>query len=563
MKMFKVEKIRLGESLVKEGLITTLQLENALAVQKTSNRKIGKILIELKYVTEEQIAIALSKLLNVKYLKLKNYNIDSQAINLLTEYQARKFKAIPIQEKDNIIELGMSDPLDLIAYDELQKIIKKEIKVICITEEDLFFAIDKYYNNKESLTNLAEELEKDIFINTENINQGLTVEEAPVIKLLYGVFEDAMKNGASDIHIEPQKEKTMIRFRIDGELVLHTEVNNKICAPLISRLKIVSNLDISEKRLPQDGRFNLEINHKYVDVRLSILPGYYGEVAVMRLLKQDINFINIDNLNMSQEMLSAYLEMIESPEGMILVVGPTGSGKTTTLYSSLSHINHINKKIITIEDPVEYQLPMLNQINVNEKINLTFEKVLRSVLRQDPDIIMVGEIRDTITAQIALRGAVTGHLIFSTLHAKNSVSTPIRLIDMGIPPYMVASALQGVLSQRLIRKNCPECTIEYQPNEKEKIWIEKDLELNTQDIHWKKGLGCSYCNHTGFVGRTPVYELLVMDDDLTRLLYKNDFSDFYALAYHKINNQNMKDGLINLLKKGIISIDEVKKMRLI
>lgn len=561
--MIKVEKIRLGEALVKEGLITTLQLENALAVQKTSNRKLGKILIELKYVTEEQIAISLSKLLQVQYLKLKNYNIDVEVVNLLSEYQARKFKAIPIKKNNQIIELAMSDPLDLMAYDELQKILKKEIKVICITEEDLFFAIDKYYSNKENLSNLAEELEKDIFINTENLNQGLTVEEAPVIKLLYGVFEDAIKNGASDIHIEPQKEKTMIRFRIDGELILHTEVNNKICAPLISRLKIVSNLDISEKRLPQDGRFNLEIHHKSVDVRLSILPGYYGEVAVMRLLRQDTNFINIANLNMSKEMFQSYLNMIESPEGMVLVVGPTGSGKTTTLYSSLSHINTINKKIITIEDPVEYQLPMLNQINVNEKIDLTFEKILRSVLRQDPDIIMVGEIRDTITAQIALRGAVTGHLIFSTLHTKDSVSTPIRLIDMGIAPYMVASALQGVLSQRLIRRNCPECTIEHELTEKEKIWVEKDLELNYHHVHWKKGMGCSYCNHTGFFGRVPVYELLVMDDELTRLLYKSDFSEYYKAASNKIHNHSMKNGLIELLKAGNVCIDEVKKMRLI
>lgn len=558
--MSRPEKIRLGEVLISQGLITATQLDSALSTKGNSSRRLGKILVEMNYVSEEQISRALASQLKIQFVDLKNYEIDSNTFFKLNEAQARRYRAVVLRESVNSFTVGMADPSDLNVYDELVKILKKDLTLVCVTEESLLFTIDRLYRHKENIQDIAKELEQDI-INLVGVDlQELTVEDAPVIKLLKGVFEDAVRSNASDIHIEPQKDHAMIRFRIDGVLQLHTKINNKICAPLISRLKIISNLDISEKRLPQDGRFQIEVKNNAFDVRISILPENFGEAAVMRLLNQSSTMLNVEKIGMPDFILEPFNKMIHANEGMVLVVGPTGSGKTTTLYSALSTIKSMEKKIITIEDPIEYQLPLINQVPINEKIDLTFGKVLRSVLRQDPDVVMIGEIRDSETAQIALRSAITGHLILSTLHTKDTVSAAARLIDVGVPGYMVATALQGVLSQRLIRVNCPECITDYHPTGKDLIWAEKQFEEDVTHMHFKHSTGCNVCNQTGFLGRTGVYELLEIDDNLARMLHKGELHEFITASKEKLKGKTMLDGIKKLLAEGKISLQEAQKM---
>jgi len=558
--MSRPEKIRLGEVLLNQGVITQSQLDNALSTKGNSSRRLGKILIELNYVTEEQMSKALASQLKIPFVNLKNHEIDSNSFFKLSEAQARKYRAVVLNESNYNFTVGMADPSDLNIYDELVKILKKDLTLVCVTEESVLFTIDRLYRNTENIQDFAKELEQDM-INVVGVDlQELTVEDAPVIKLLKGIFEDAVRSNASDIHIEPQKDHAMIRFRIDGVLYLHTKINTKICAPLISRLKIISNLDISEKRLPQDGRFQIEVKDNAFDVRISILPENFGEAAVMRLLNQSSVMLNIEKIGMPDYIFEPFDKILKANEGMVLVVGPTGSGKTTTLYSALSTIKDIEKKIITIEDPIEYQLPLINQVAINDKIDLTFGKVLRSVLRQDPDIIMIGEIRDAETAQIALRSAITGHLILSTLHTKDTISAPARLIDIGVPEYMVATALQGVLSQRLMRVNCPECKQDHHVTGKDLIWAEKEFSQDISNIQFKHSTGCNVCNQTGFLGRTGVYEFLEIDDELAKMIHKGDLADFSGVAKEKLKGKTMKDSVRKLLTEGKVSLQEAQKM---
>ncbi len=558
--MARPGKFRLGEVLLNAGLITPAQLESALTSKGTSTRRLGKILVEMNYVTEEQISKALATQLNIDFVDLKSYEIDYGAFFKLNEAQARRARSVVVKETPKDYVVAMADPFDLNIYDDLVKILKKDLVLVCVTEESLFMVIDKNYRQKDNLQNIAKELEQDM-VSVVGIDlQELTVEDAPVIKLLKGVFEDAVRSNASDVHIEPQKDSAMIRFRIDGVLHLHTRINSKICAPLISRLKIISNLDISEKRMPQDGKFQIDVNNSHYDVRLSILPENFGEGAVMRLLNQNSAMLEVDKIGMPIEISEPFKRIIHGNEGMILVVGPTGSGKTTTLYSALASIKSVEKKIITIEDPIEYQMGFINQVAVNEKIDLTFGKVLRSVLRQDPDVIMIGEIRDTETAQIALRSAITGHLILSTLHTKDTISTPARLIDIGVPNYMVATALQGVLSQRLIRINCTGCLTDYEPTGKDLIWLEKIFGDKLKEISFKHSTGCNVCGKTGFLGRTGVYEFLEIDDELSYLIHEGNLPKFSMVAKKKLEGRTMIDGIRKLLMDGKISLQEVQRV---
>jgi MSHA biogenesis protein MshE len=558
--MARPGKFRLGEVLLNAGLITPAQLEAALTSKGTSTRRLGKILVEMNYVTEEQISKALATQLNIDFVDLKSYEIDYGAFFKLNESQARRARSVVIKETTKGYVVAMADPFDLNIYDDLVKILKKDLVLVCVTEESLFMVIDKNYRQKDNLQNIAKELEQDM-VSVVGIDlQELTVEDAPVIKLLKGVFEDAVRSNASDIHIEPQKDNAMIRFRIDGVLHLHTRINSKICPPLISRLKIISNLDIAEKRMPQDGKFQIDVNNAHYDVRLSVLPENFGEGAVMRLLNQNSAMLEVDKIGMPIEISEPFKRIIHGNEGMILVVGPTGSGKTTTLYSALASIKNVEKKIITIEDPIEYQMSFINQVAVNDKIDLTFSKVLRSVLRQDPDVIMIGEIRDTETAQIALRSAITGHLILSTLHTKDTISTPARLIDIGVPNYMVATALQGVISQRLIRLNCKGCLADYEPTGKDLIWLEKEFGDKLKEVSFKHSTGCNVCGKTGFSGRTGVYEFLEIDDELSYLIHEGNLPKFSMVAKKKLEGRTMIDGIRKLLMDGKISLQEVQRV---
>ncbi len=452
--MARPGKVRLGELLVQQKLISQDQLAFALDQQKRSGRKLGRVLVDNAFVTEEHISEALGKQLNIPFINLKYYNINTEKLRLLPESQARRFRAIVLEERNGLLLVGMADPTDLSAFDEITRIVDRDIDIAVVTEGQLLESIDRGYRRTDEITGLARELSEDIgdtYVDFGALTETVGAEEAPVVKLLQTLFDDATNIRASDIHIEPQEGRVMIRFRIDGVLHLQTEADIKIAPALVLRLKLMSGLDISEKRLPQDGRFNVRVRDQGVDVRIATCPTQNGETVVMRLLRQDGGMIGLDKLGIPPDMLKRFREIIRRSNGMILVTGPTGSGKTTTLYSALAEINTISQKIITVEDPVEYRLPGINQVQVNEKIELTFSRVLRSALRQDPDVILIGEMRDAETAQIGLRAAMTGHLVFSTLHTRDAAGTLFRLVDMGTPRYMVASSVQAVIAQRLLR----------------------------------------------------------------------------------------------------------------
>ena len=458
--MARPEKVRLGEILVEQKLLTQEQLKLALDEQKRSGRKLGRVFIEQGYVTEEEISEALAKQLQIPYINLKYFNIKPGVTQKLPETQARRFRAILLEDNAKAMKVGMADPTDLNAYDEIARILKREIEIAVVTESQLLATVDRVYRRTGEITGLAQELQAElgdavVDFGALAVTPGL--EEAPVVKLLQSVFEDATQVRASDIHIEPQERQLIIRFRIDGMLHLQTEADSKIASALVLRLKLMSGLDISEKRLPQDGRFNVKVRNSMVDVRISSMPTQYGESVVMRLLNQASGILTLDKLGMPPKILERVHAVLRRPSGMMLVTGPTGSGKTTTLYAALSELDTPERKIITVEDPVEYRLPGINQVQVHEKIELTFARVLRSALRQDPDVILVGEMRDRETVETGLRAAMTGHMVLSTLHTNDAVTTPVRLLDMGAPRYMVALSLQMVLAQRLVRLICESC----------------------------------------------------------------------------------------------------------
>ncbi|MFN3593342.1 MAG: GspE/PulE family protein [Thiobacillaceae bacterium] len=382
--------------------------------------------------------------------------------------------------------------------------------------------------------------------------------DAPVVRLIQTIFEDAVQARASDIHIEPQEKRLVIRLRIDGVLHAQAEAELTVAQAIAMRLKIVSGLDISEKRLPQDGRFQIKVKDKPLDVRLSILPTQYGESIVMRLLNYDATLLDLDRLNMPSEVLERYRRIIARPHGLILVTGPTGSGKTTTLYASLAALNSVERKIITVEDPVEYRLPGVMQVQINDKIDLTFARALRSILRQDPDVVLVGEMRDTETAQIGLRAAITGHLVFSTLHTNDAASTPVRLIDMGAPRFMVATALQAVLAQRLVRRICPNCARPYMPTPTERQWIAAMGHQGQQD--WRFGSGCSHCHHTGYQGRLAVHELLEMTPELALAANHDDPKTFLQAAHAALAGRTLGHQALRLAAAGQTTLQEAMRI---
>ncbi len=523
--MGRPEKIRLGDVLVAQKAISQDQLRIALEQQKKSGRKLGRVLIEQGFVNDEQICEAISRQLNIPYVNLKFYNFNQDLVRRLPEAQARRFRAVVLEDRRANMLVGMADPTDLFAYDELGRILQREIEIAVVSEALLLQTIDRIYRRTEEISGLAKELERDIgetYVDFGALGAGVGAEEAPVVKLLQSVFEDAVQVNASDVHIEPQENKVQIRFRIDGALNPQTDADSRIGPALVLRLKLMAGLDISEKRLPQDGRLNVIVRDQKIDVRMSSMPTQYGESVVLRLLNRKATLQTLDRLGMPGDMLERFRELLQRTAGMILVTGPTGSGKTTTLYAALAELNTVDRKILTVEDPVEYRLAGINQVQVNEKIDLTFARVLRSALRQDPDVVLIGEIRDEETAQIGLRAALTGHLVFSTLHTKDAASTPIRLVDMGAPGYMVATSVHAVIAQRLVRLICESCTEEHAPDGHEGRWLEAVMGAEWTKHKFRHGRGCSHCNGTGYAGRTGVYEMLEMTPDLVRAANRAD-----------------------------------------
>jgi MSHA biogenesis protein MshE len=500
----RAEKLRLGQILVQQKLLTEEQLKSALQEQKQLGRRLGRVLTDKGIITEEQLAEALARQLNLTYVDLKLVNIKRETVLKLPESAARRFRAIVLEEAATTSKVGMADPTDLTAYDEIVRMLKRDVEVVVVTGAEVVRALDRIYRRTEQIVGLAQELGAEVG-ETNVVDFGALavtpgLEEAPVVKLLQTVFEDAVQQRASDIHIEPQERNLQIRFRIDGVMHLQTQAEARIANALTLRLKLMSSLDISEKRLPQDGRFGVRVRNTQIDVRLSTMPTQYGESAVMRLLNQSTGVLGIDNIGMPAEMVVRMREVINRSSGMVLVTGPTGSGKTTTLYAALSELNTPERKIITVEDPVEYRLPGINQVQVNEKIELGFDRVLRSALRQDPDVILVGEMRDKATVETGMRAAMTGHMVFSTLHTNDAVSTPVRLLDMGAPRYMVALSLQLVIAQRLVSVVCPSCAKEHKlaPNERE--WLRFEFGDAVDRYRYMSGSGCSHYNSTASRG---------------------------------------------------------------
>ncbi len=560
--MDRPEKVRVGEILVEQKLLTEEQLKDTLDEQKRSGRRLGRLFIEKGFVTEEQIAEAISRQLKIPYINLKHYNVKPELMQKLPEIQARRFRAIVLDDDGKSMKVGMADPTDLNAYDRIAHLLKRDIEACVVTETQLLATIDRFYRRTGEITGLAQELEaefSDVAVDFGALATTPGLEEAPVVKLLQSVFEDALQVRASDIHIEPQERRLHIRFRIDGVLHLQTDADLKIASALVLRLKLMSGLDISEKRLPQDGRFNVKIRQTQVDVRVSTMPTQFGESVVMRLLNQSSGILGLDRLGFPVEMLARLRNIFARPSGMVLVTGPTGSGKTTTLYAVLSELNTVGTKIITVEDPVEYRLPGINQVQVHEKIGLTFDRVLRSALRQDPDIILVGEMRDRDTVETGLRAALTGHMVLSTLHTNDAASAPLRLLDMGAPRFMVALSLQLVIAQRLVRVICETCAEPYtlRPNEHE--WLRYELGDSVDRFSYMRGKGCSHCNGTGYLGRTGVYEMLDMTKPVVEAANQPDPLVFIEAARKQMGENILRHHAAQIVAQGKTTVYEAMR----
>ncbi|APW44637.1 MSHA biogenesis protein MshE [Rhodoferax saidenbachensis] len=555
------EKLRLGDVLVQQKLISQEQLQQTLELQRTTGKKVGRLLIETGVITEELLANGLARQLRIPFVNLKTFPFRADVVRLLPESSARRFKALVLEDKGDVLLVALSDPLDLFAYDELTRILKRNIGIAAVPESQLAAAFDRLYRRSEEISGLARALEKDLgdTVDFGELTATVGIEGAPVVRLLQSLFEDAIQVGASDVHIEPQEGFLQIRVRVDGVLQTQTQADKRIGGALAQRLKLMAGLDISEKRLPQDGRFSVRIKDNTIDVRLSTLPTTYGEAAVMRLLNQGAGMRRLDSIGMPPAMLRRFREVLARTSGMVLVTGPTGSGKTTTLYAALAEINAAELKVITVEDPVEYRLPGITQVQVNDKIELTFAKVLRSCLRQDPDVILVGEMRDAETAEIGLRAAITGHLVLSTLHTRDAMSTPFRLLDMGVPSFMVSTSLQAVIAQRLVRLNCVECAAPHTPSPQEQSWLTAMIATG-ESVTAKRGLGCSTCNGTGYAGRQGVYELLEMDATLTQAASQSNPAAFMRAARERMKGHTMPFHALELVRQGKTSLAEAMRI---
>ncbi len=555
------EKLRLGDVLVQQRLISQEQLQQTLELQQQTGRKVGRLLIESGVITEELLADALARQLRVPFVNLKTFPFRADVVKLLPESAARRFKALVLEDKGDTLLVAMADPLDLFAYDEITRLLKRNIGIAAVPESQLALACDRLYRRTEEISGLARALEKDLgdAVDFGELTASAGAEGAPVVRLLQSLFEDAVQVGASDIHIEPLESGLQIRVRVDGVLQTQTQAEKRIGAALAQRIKLMAALDISEKRLPQDGRFSVRLKDKTIDVRLSTMPSTYGESVVMRLLSLEGGVRSLDTVGMPPDMLRRYRQLLGRTSGLILVTGPTGSGKSTSLYASLAELNSSELKIITVEDPVEYRLPGITQVQVNDKIDLSFSKVLRATLRQDPDVILVGEMRDAETAEIGLRAAITGHLVFSTLHTRDAVSTPFRLLDMGVPPYMVATSLQAVIAQRLVRVNCEVCSEPHAPDAQEQAWLDSQLAPGAS-LQPRRGRGCSACNGTGYAGRVGVYEMLEMDAELTQSASRADPAAFLRAARERLAGRTLTHHALELVRQGRTSLAEAMRV---
>ncbi|QTE88871.1 type II/IV secretion system protein [Shewanella algae] len=557
--------MRLGDLLVQEQIISEVQLQNALSQQKQTGRKLGRTLIDMDFISEEQLLQFLSHQLNIPFIDISKRPIPAEVVNLLSEVQARRFRALVIEADKDSVLVAMSDPADLQALDELDVLLApRRLKLAVVKEQQLFDAFDNLYRRTDHIAQMAGKLEEEYAADDQfdlaSLTEGDSDNETTVVKLLQSIFEDAVQIRASDIHIEPGDKSLRIRQRVDGLLQENVLKEVNIAAALVLRLKLMAGLDISEKRLPQDGRFHIEIKGHQIDVRMSTMPIYHGESVVMRLLDQSAGLLTLNETGMPPHILERVRRQIKRPHGMLLVTGPTGSGKTTTLYGILSELNKAESKIITVEDPVEYQLPRINQVQVNHKIGLDFSNVLRTTLRQDPDIIMVGEMRDQETVEIGLRGALTGHFVLSTLHTNDAITSALRLLDMGAASYLVASALRVIIAQRLVRRVCKNCATDYQLTPQDRVWLQSISKRDFSDARLRVGTGCQSCSGTGYRGRIGVFEILELDETMIEAMRSGNPHEFARAAYASEQFTPLAESALEYLRSGLTTIEEVAKL---
>ncbi|UOF90171.1 GspE/PulE family protein [Fodinisporobacter ferrooxydans] len=544
---------RIGDLLVEAGLLTPEKLQQALQEQKQGKEKLGDLLISKGYITEQQLIEVLEFQLGIPHVQLSRYKIEPSIANIIPERLANMYQVIPIRKESNKLIVAMKDPLDYYAIDDLRMSTGFLIEPVIASKDDVQRAINRYYSMQESLQEMIQTTQQtDTLQDTEAAN-----DDSPVVRTVNQLIIQAVQMRASDIHIDPQSDSVRIRYRIDGILRTEQELPKHLQSVISARIKVLSSLNLSERRLPQDGRFQMEVDFRTIDLRVSTLPTAHGEKIVLRILDVKHAINQLEQLGFHEGNLQSFRKLLANSHGMLLITGPTGSGKTSTLYAGLTQLNHEDVNIITVEDPIEYQMDGINQVQVNVQTGMTFAKGLRAILRQDPNIVMVGEIRDLETAEIAVRAALTGHLVLSTLHTNDAVSTITRLIDMGIEPFMVASSLSGVVAQRLVRKICPECAARYTPKQEE-LEILKAYGLAADGM--RIGRGCSTCNRTGFRGRMAIHEVFAMDDVLRRLVMQRQSDAVYRehVTQHGMHTM-FHDGLIKV-SQGLTTMTEIYRV---
>ncbi len=534
------------------GLLTDKKIKQAIEEQSRTREDLASILVKLGHIANKNVGKTLVSQIGILPIAIKPQEIQKQAATLLPANIVIAHRIIPLKQESNKLVLGTDDPLNFLAQENLERIIGTAIELELVQTGDM----DKVL---AALHTPREKPDLDFGKMSEGIKAAKGGEDTPIIKLVNVIINEASNRRASDIHVEPLENKFRVRYRIDGVLHEVPGPPKRLQGSVISRVKIMAGMNIAEKRLPQDGRIKIRFEKKELDLRVSSLPGIHGESVVMRILDKSSFLVGVEDLGFLPDQRKAFEGLINLPNGMMLVTGPTGSGKTTTLYATLSHINQKERKIITVEDPVEYQLDGINQVQVKPAIGLTFASGLRSMLRQAPDIIMVGEIRDMETAQIAIQSALTGHLIFSTLHTNDAASAVTRLVDMGIKPYLVSSTVQGVLAQRLVRTICPSCRVAYKPSEEEQRILSLDGQ-GAKAIELYKGKGCADCSATGFKGRTGILELLVITDEIREMILNNASSAEISQKARETGMRTLKDDGIEKVKRGYTTISEVLRV---
>ncbi|RAP74751.1 GspE/PulE family protein [Paenibacillus montanisoli] len=543
------QRRKLGELLVEAGLVTEEQVQRALRAKKDTQR-IGELLIQDGYITERQLMSTLERQLGIPYVGLYQYAVDKKAVGLVPKQLAKRYLLLPLKIENNKLHVAMVDPLDFFAVDDLRMATGYQIERALATKEDVIRGLNKYYGYDDTMEHLLEDAQPSQELRDEQALE----DDSPVVKLVNQILMNAVAHKASDIHIDPHESKVVIRYRIDGTMVTDKTLPKQMQSMVVARIKIMSNLNITEHRIPQDGRIKLNLERYPIDIRVSTLPAIYGEKVVMRILDANSTVKDLDKMDFHPDNYRRFLKMIERPTGIVLITGPTGSGKSSTLYAALNRLNTEKVNIITVEDPVEYQLEGISQVQVNANVGLTFAAGLRAMLRQDPNIMMVGEIRDTETAEIATRAALTGHLVLSTLHTNDSVSTITRLIDMGIEPFLVAASLAGIVSQRLVRRVCRDCGQPHPPSAREaEIFTARGRKVE----RIFRGKGCGNCNMTGYKGRIAVHEVLVIDDFVRKLIMDN--SSLSAIQEYARSNGTiflMDDGLMKVTQ-GLTTTEEV------